>query len=125
MGRGEGSCSSRHSRRSATLCSARVARKVVTVQRARPVPATAWLAGLFAASGAATMAHEIAWAPVARSLLGADARGIAASLIAILGGMGAGALLAPRVARRWGALGAFVRVEGAGAAYAVLVPWIA
>lgn len=83
------------------------------------------LALLFAASGAATMAHEVCWSSIARSVLGADARGIAASLVAILGGMGAGAVIAPRIARRWGALRGFAWVEGAGAVYGLLIPWAA
>ena len=80
---------------------------------------------LFALTGAAGLVHEVAWTRIARSLLGGDARALAVALVAVLGGMGAGGLLAPAVARRWGALGGFARVEGAAALYALLLPWVA
>lgn len=83
------------------------------------------LGALYALTGAAALVHEVAWTRIARSLLGGDARAVAVSLVAILGGMGLGGLAAPWVARRWGALGGFARVEAAAALYAAALPWIA
>jgi len=88
-------------------------------------PPALGVAGLYALVGAAALVHEVAWTRVARGLLGGDASGVAVTLVAILGGLGLGGLLAPRVARRWGALGGFARVEGGAALIAALVPWIA
>jgi len=95
-----------------------------SVARAAAPPA-AWVAGLYALVGAAALVHEVAWTRVARRLLGGDASAVAVTLVAILGGLGLGGLLAPRVARRWGALGGFARVEGAAALFALSIPWIA
>ncbi len=97
----------------------------------RPAAATVsappeWLlALLYGVTGAAALVHEVGWTRTARSLLGGDARALAVALVAILGGMGFGGLLAPAVARRWGALGGFVRVEAAAAVYAAALPWFA
>jgi spermidine synthase len=88
-------------------------------------PPASWIAGLYALVGAAALVHEVTWTRVARGLLGGDAAAVAVTLVAILGGMGLGGLLAPRVVRRWGALGGFARVEGAAALIALSVPWIA
>lgn len=83
------------------------------------------LGGLACALGFAGMAHEALWARLARTWLGGDARALSAALAAVLLGMAAGALLAPRLARRFGALGALARVELGAAAYAALLPWLA
>jgi spermidine synthase len=85
-----------------------------------------WVLGaLYAAMGAAALAHEVAWTRIGRSLLGGDVAALAATLIAVLGGMGLGALLAPSLARRWGADRAFLGITAAAAVYAALVPWLA
>ncbi len=92
---------------------------------ASAAPPAAWIAGLYALVGAAALVHEVTWTRVARGLLGGDAAGVAVTLVAILGGMGLGGLLASRVVRRFGALGGFARVEGAAAIIALSVPWVA
>jgi len=96
-----------------------------TEDPATGAPSAVGVASLYALVGAAALVHEVAWTRVARGLLGGDASGVAVTLVAILGGLGLGGLLAPRVARRWGALGGFARVEGGAALIAALVPWIA
>jgi len=83
------------------------------------------VAALAATIGFAAMAHEALWARMARTWLGGDARALAAALAAVLTGMAAGALLAGRLQRRFGALGALARVELAAAVYAALLPWLA
>lgn len=62
---------------------------------------------------------------MARSLLGGDARALAAALVATLSGLVVGALLAPRLRARWGSIGAFVRVEALAAAMGAVLPWVA
>jgi spermidine synthase len=80
---------------------------------------------LACAIGFAGMAHEALWARMARTWLGGDARALAAALAAVLAGMAAGALLAPKLAQRFGALGGLARVELLAAVYAALLPWLA
>ena len=87
-------------------------------------PPESLLAICYALVGAAALVHEVAWQRLARSLLGGDARALAVTLVAILGGMGFGGLLAPKIARRWGALGGFARVEAIAAAFAAALPWL-
>ena len=99
-------------------------RLVVKPTRDLPPPESL-LAISYALVGASALVHEVAWQRLARSLLGGDARALAVTLVAILGGMGFGGLLAPRIARRWGALGGFARVEALAAVFAAALPWIA
>ncbi|MBK8171548.1 MAG: hypothetical protein IPK60_14540 [Sandaracinaceae bacterium] len=87
-------------------------------------PNAFFIALLYAGSGAATMAHEVLWTRMARSLLGGDARALAVALVATLVGLGAGALAAPRLLRRWNPVGSFVRVEAVAAIFAALLPWL-
>ncbi|MEM9189918.1 MAG: hypothetical protein AAGF12_12120 [Myxococcota bacterium] len=90
----------------------------------RTPPSTAVLLGLFVSTGLAMMIHEVAWTRMARSLLGGDARALATALVAVLGGMGVGGLLAPRVGRRFGPLRGFALLELAAAVISVALPWL-
>jgi spermidine synthase len=59
------------------------------------------LACLFAASGAAGLCHEVAWARSLSQSLGSSLQALSAVLVAFLGGLGIGAWIGGRLAKRW------------------------
>jgi spermidine synthase len=80
---------------------------------------------VFFLTGAAALVHETIWARLLSRLLGNQADATAVVLAVFMGGLGLGALLGARPARRVRAPRAlFAGLEGFVGAWAVLSPWI-
>ncbi len=84
------------------------------------------LALIVAVSGAAGLTHEVVWARALGQTLGHSLQSLTAVLVAFLGGLGLGAVVASRRAGRTiSPLRAFAALEVGIAAWGVASPWIA
>jgi spermidine synthase len=79
---------------------------------------------VFAASGCAALIYEMAWFHQVQLVVGASSLSVAVILCSFMGGMAAGSWLAPKVTPAGShPLRAIAAIEGAIAAFGVLIPF--
>lgn len=82
------------------------------------------LAVLFFLSGCAALTYEVVWFQLLRLTVGASSISLAMILAAFMGGLGLGALIAPRLVARWRALRVYIVLELGIAFCGLAMPWV-
>jgi len=79
---------------------------------------------LYGVSGGVGLAWQVLWVRAFTPIFGVGLEAIAAVTASFMAGLAVGAVLAPRLLRRWGGLGSYARLELAVGIWGAALPWL-